>query len=573
MSISTPRLLKSRHGTYYFRLLVPPALVSAVGKREVRTSLHTKDASTARVRALQLSIIFEHSKQHATSSGSLMKHLLDQLAHHARAFTVTKNGTTISIESEADLALYQKAVAAGLATPLTELFKAPANAHPPSALTMSTEDIRGDAALPMTLKDALEGYVGANPAVAKKTKAGRARTVQYLIEYLADHDNEKKNRDWYAHEVKSRHIHRFLAWYPSRPGKTGRPSRQSDQGSLSASTHMTILGSVKDFFAYCGRENAIDPKLNPVSDDLFSEVKRARRNVSTRKQRYQPFTAPEIMRIFDPVTYLKATTADAEFFWSPLLAAFTGARQGEIAQLTLGKIQREEASGVYFLVIDDRVKTENSIRNIPISECIIELGFLRYVDHVRTTASGISGHEIDKVPLFPMQTRGATFETNPGKRVSDFFARYLDSDAVKIIDPLKVFHSFRHTVVSILNTRGVPEGDIQLVVGHAAQDGHIRRDVGRQFQSVTKRYTHHNVEGLHTDTLLARLSNHINEHVRLPLDFNRLKAIADIVQEQLRWDSKQKRWKSGWHTNAQDVTEAMVMRLQQVAPTAEIAHS
>ena len=59
MSIKTPRLIRDRCGVYYFRLLVPLNWRETVGKTEIRRSLRTKDAATARHAALLLSAHME----------------------------------------------------------------------------------------------------------------------------------------------------------------------------------------------------------------------------------------------------------------------------------------------------------------------------------------------------------------------------------------------------------------------------------------------------------------------------------------------------------------------------------
>lgn len=55
MSIKTPRLIQDRCGVYYFRLIVPLSWRDTVKKTEIRRSLRTKDAGTAREAALLLS--------------------------------------------------------------------------------------------------------------------------------------------------------------------------------------------------------------------------------------------------------------------------------------------------------------------------------------------------------------------------------------------------------------------------------------------------------------------------------------------------------------------------------------
>ena len=59
MSIKVPRLIRDRCGVYYFRFIVPLNWRESVGKAEIRRSLRTKDAATARHAALLLSARLE----------------------------------------------------------------------------------------------------------------------------------------------------------------------------------------------------------------------------------------------------------------------------------------------------------------------------------------------------------------------------------------------------------------------------------------------------------------------------------------------------------------------------------
>lgn len=55
MSISVPsHLYRNRHGTFYFRYIVPKALQAAAGRSEVRFSLDSEQRQTAIIRALPL---------------------------------------------------------------------------------------------------------------------------------------------------------------------------------------------------------------------------------------------------------------------------------------------------------------------------------------------------------------------------------------------------------------------------------------------------------------------------------------------------------------------------------------
>lgn len=581
MPISTPRLIKSRHGVYFFRVLVPEAHVPAIGQRERRFSLGTKDAATAKIVALRLSIIVELARPYALSSPTAMKYLLDQLAQTARTFTIRKGEVTIT--SAEDAALYRDLVARGEVPSLHEVFETGAPSGPadkPDTAALEQLVAMLPAGVPPAkrakLEDLLSGYRKhlASESLALKTESSRRRTIEHLIGYLRDHQPDATGRDWYADQVQSGHIQKFLDWYPSRPDRQGRPLMHKDKPApvLMAATKEAVLGHLRLFFNYCEIQNAIAPGAHPVTEAVMSQVKKARTKVATAGQSYQPFSASEIRAIFEPTTYLSSTHGDAEYFWVPLLSAFTGARQGELVTLTLGRVGTE-AGGVHVLrVLDDSAKNANSIRVIPIADRLIELGFLDYVSTVRELAKALPTVRVDDVPIFPFRKRGATFETDPGKNVCRFFGDYLKETGLKdtgveFNDRLKVFHSFRHTVVSILDSHNVSFRDIQKLIGHTTQEGEARRELGLQFAPTTERYTHADVEGLHGKlTMYQRLKAHYDDYVHLPLDFSRLRAAAEIVRAAVRiTDVGTAAWKTGWHPNAKDVTQQRLREMEEAS--------
>ena len=91
------------------------------------------------------------------------------------------------------------------------------------------------------------------------------------------------------------------------------------------------------------------------------------------------------------------------------------------------------------------------------------------------------------------------------------FGEYLDLPEVNIVDPLKVFHSFRHTVVTKLTGAGVNEGLKRAMVGH---------DIDTK-ESAHDDYTH-------LDALtVANLQTAINKLQYEGMNFSELKLPAD----------------------------------------------
>ena len=110
----------------------------------------------------------------------------------------------------------------------------------------------------------------------------------------------------------------------------------------------------------------------------------------------RPITIHELNRLFSNVQMKEFASDPTQVhkFWLPTLALFTGARVNELCQLNPQvDIQEDSDSKIWFLditessVADERidksVKTTSSKRKVPIHPTLIELGFLKYVAHVK----------------------------------------------------------------------------------------------------------------------------------------------------------------------------------------------
>ena len=75
-------------------------------------------------------------------------------------------------------------------------------------------------------------------------------------------------------------------------------------------------------------------------------------------------------------------------YWIPVLLAYTGCRANEVAMLTPDDIKKEDDIWYLDLKTDDQkkqhVKNMMSVRRVPICQKLIDLGFITYVDSMRT---------------------------------------------------------------------------------------------------------------------------------------------------------------------------------------------
>ena len=177
---------------------------------------------------------------------------------------------------------------------------------------------------------------------------------------------------------------------------------------------------------------------------------------------YQPFTVAELQTLFDAMPRdVRPTkhTPDTALPWVALIAAFSGMRLEEIAQLTTADVRDEGANGATVTIIDvhnggeNKLKNETSARLIPVHSALVHAGLL---DYVKALKAG---------PLFPGLTRRESKGNKVGARVGELFRKKLV--ALKLKRDGLCFHSFRHNVSNSLDVAGVPQSDAARVLGHA----------------------------------------------------------------------------------------------------------
>nr|WP_286944683.1 site-specific integrase [Pseudomonas sp. UBA6718] len=146
-----------------------------------------------------------------------------------------------------------------------------------------------------------------------------------------------------------------------------------------------LIGSMKQI-----QEHARFLDLTTIrADDLL--IKPVQKRLTARSHDGVPFSPTDVEAIFSGYIYQGAlpsnrTKAYPFWFWLPLVAYFTGARTNEIAQLDTADIREIDGHPCFDFCPDDpkafeakRVKTEEA-RQVPIHPRLIELGFLDYVD-------------------------------------------------------------------------------------------------------------------------------------------------------------------------------------------------
>ncbi|GIU22016.1 hypothetical protein TUM4644_13620 [Shewanella colwelliana] len=143
---------------------------------------------------------------------------------------------------------------------------------------------------------------------------------------------------------------------------------------------------------------------------------------------------------------------DSDYKWIVLLAAYSGARRGDIFNLKLSSVVYDGDVQRYYLDIKQG-KTKAAIRKIPLHNKLIEMGFLRFVDEQ-------AKHKSPEGKLF------SSFKTD--SYITTRFRDSLDElGFAKVNEQCRrfSFHSMRHAVVT-QSRRSNLTVLVQKVVGH-----------------------------------------------------------------------------------------------------------
>ncbi|MCV6575544.1 MAG: site-specific integrase [Cohaesibacter sp.] len=283
----------------------------------------------------------------------------------------------------------------------------------------------------LTACRALKEEVGCNTPLAKVTRDQCQSIADLFVTippYVSRHYKKMSLRKAAAAHAK----------------KHGEPAKRFTE----ASKNLAVLREIFEFAIdkdWLARNPAQRVKVvKPARPSSFAE----------HEEGYEPFTLKELQTIFHQPLYTGCLNDGngvnkpgpnhprRSRFWVPLISAFSGLRMQEILQLECSDIQKTK--GIYFFSINDkpvgtdykdgeytkRLKTKNSLRNVPIHPELIRIGFLDYVKATR------------REWLFPDMPCG------DAPKMSDQFSKRFRTflKASGVYTPRrKVFHSFRNT--------------------------------------------------------------------------------------------------------------------------------
>lgn len=179
------------------------------------------------------------------------------------------------------------------------------------------------------------------------------------------------------------------------------------------------------------------------------------------RQTRRAFALEELARIFRSLK--DERDADTWKFWLPAMLCFTGARAGEIAQLSTNDLMEE--GGVPYLVISShdaetgkrsaakRLKTKHSNRIIPLHQQLVDQGV---VEFIRSRPGPDLFHDLPR-----------TANLVRSHRASRWFGEHLDR--LGMTSPAICLHSFRHGLRDAAREIEMPDSNVRALGGWSAQ--------------------------------------------------------------------------------------------------------
>ncbi|EJG0691660.1 site-specific integrase [Vibrio parahaemolyticus] len=243
---------------------------------------------------------------------------------------------------------------------------------------------------------------------------------------------------------------------------------------------------------------------NYISDNVFYKL--IKKKKFKEKKRF-PFNDQQLVDIFSMKDYHDHSYLHPYYYWIPLIARYSGARLNEACQLYVEDIKKKDGIDCFFfhkMFDGQRIKTESSIRVVPIHEELIKKGFLTFVKSKK------SGRLFPELPLVK-----GYYSHNASK----WFSRRREKLGLgKGFDA----HSFRHTFINELKQKLVTKNLVEKIVGHV----HAKSDLEELTNDIVNSLIgeEHNSESFDTyaeqysPRILAPIINMIDanhtEHIR-----------------------------------------------------------
>lgn len=189
------------------------------------------------------------------------------------------------------------------------------------------------------------------------------------------------------------------------------------------------------------------------------------------------YTVEELQSIFTSPVFsegYRPTQGKGEAaFWLPLLALFSGARRGELAQIYTADIGTEDSIPYMIYEVDEetgRTTKTKERRRVVIHPELIKMGFMDYVESIKK-----AGHT-QLFPLLKVSRTGGNLGDKWGAWWSDYLRNTIGN--TRIPQPM---HGFRHTFIQRARRCEVSREHLTQIVGHTDSKSDVHDTYGDEF--------------------------------------------------------------------------------------------
>ncbi|MCC4632816.1 site-specific integrase [Xanthomonas dyei] len=465
-------LSRSSTGRWSFVQRVPVDLQTVMGCRLIKRTLQTKDLAQAHVRAVVLGAgyarLFAQLKDQrvAKLSKSDADLLIARLTSAENLQELTLNRTRApdgsvteqwQIDSPKDLKLYRQLMELEAMAGAALQARARPGAVPTMFGSSSHASPMRQASAPaietMTLGKARDAFLATlKGSTLPKTYTIKKTAIEALVNFLG----EKAK----VHAITRSDLAR---WY--------QDMREKGASTPTLTNKQSYIGGRGGFFEWAMASGHYPKGDNPASGHVsYSQrEKRARKKLG-----FKAYDRAQIQALFAPEALAKMSESGR---WASFIGLYTGARASEVGQLLVKDVFEED--GIPCIRISDegehqKVKTEVSLRTVPLHPELLKIGFLRWVEGKRKAG---------ETRLFPAAK--ATAVNGQGNWITKAFSRHLAEVGKGWAPAKRGFHSLRKTFIQELQGAGVVSELRAQIVGHELDDEH-HSTYSRDFTAVEK---------------------------------------------------------------------------------------
>ena len=423
---------------FYFRWRVQKELQEALRLKEIRVSLGTSSLLVAKSRANQWFDFVNHAKlsKNAYQFSEISRN--DYIQMMKKKINQIQQDDSAQTDSSSIVELIQYQLGDGKS--LTIDFKNDSAKELEALIAFEqSRSSKSDEnkAAGITLSQFFELFLAHKSDLNDKMKASYVLYINTLVEIMGDKD---------IGLIEVGDIKNALQDYLRLPKRNGSKYKGvavsellemeiGEEDRLSVKSVKQVKALLQGIFVY-----AVERKY--VKTSVMRELKIK----LSSKMTYAKYDDIEVMTILSGVNAQKQVYRK----WVCWLAAYTGARRGEIIQLRKQDVKVDSKTKRHYLLITTdagALKNENANRRVPIHKALIDEGFLAYVES--------QGEKL--------------FDGMNAETFTKWFAEFRESLGIEKYDDLnkrRVFHSFRHTFITKSRAAGNDASQVQQVVGH-----------------------------------------------------------------------------------------------------------